>query len=125
MRPFSFIIFLALVSSVLIISSLFMGSVMLSWQTVWVSLVDSSSQNASLIVTELRLPRTLAAFATGALLAQAGALMQVLVRNPLADPYILGVSGGAATAVLIGMLLGLTNAFGLTGFAFIGALVAM
>ena len=51
--------------------------------------------------------------------------MQVLVRNPLADPYILGVSGGAATAVLIGMLLGLTSAFGLTGLAFMGALVAM
>ena len=94
-------------------------------QTVWLSLIDAGAQESSLIVTELRLPRTLAAFATGALLAQAGTLMQVLVRNPLADPYILGVSGGAATAVLIGMLLGLSSAFGLTGLAFIGALVAM
>ena len=92
MRPLSFIIFLVILSLLLIISSLFMGSVPLSFLTIWHSLIDSSHQNASLIVTELRLPRTLAAFATGALLAQAGALMQVLVRNPLADPYILGVA---------------------------------
>ena len=125
MRPFSFIIILAILSILLIIGSLFIGSVPLSLQTVWLSLIDSSAQESSLIITELRLPRTLAAFATGALLAQAGTLMQVLVRNPLADPYILGVSGGAATAVLIGMLLGLSGAFGLTGLAFIGALIAM
>jgi iron complex transport system permease protein len=125
MRPSIFILILAILSVLLIISSLFIGSVPLSLQTVWLSLIDAGAQESSLIVTELRLPRTLAAFATGALLAQAGTLMQVLVRNPLADPYILGVSGGAATAVLIGMLLGLSSAFGLTGLAFIGALVAM
>ena len=125
MRPFSFIIVLAVLSLLLIFGSLFMGSIPLSFQTIWLSLTDTSAQDVSLIVTELRLPRALAAFATGALLAQAGALMQVLVRNPLADPYILGVSGGAATAVLIGMLLGFSSAFGLTGIAFIGALVAM
>ena len=125
MRPSIFILILAILSVLLIISSLFVGSVPLSLQTVWLSLIDAGAQESSLIVTELRLPRTLAAFATGALLAQAGTLMQVLVRNPLADPYILGVSGGAATAVLIGMLLGLSSAFGLTGLAFIGALVAM
>lgn len=102
-----------------------MGSVPLSLQTVWASLLNSNSLESSLIVTELRLPRALAAFATGALLAQAGALMQVLVRNPLADPYILGVSGGAATAVLVGMLLGFSSTFGLSGLAFIGALIAM
>ena len=123
MRPLSFIILLIITSLLLIIGSLFIGSVPTSAQTVWLSLTHS--QGASLIITELRLPRTLAAFATGALLAQAGALMQVLVRNPLADPYILGVSGGAATAVLIGMLLGLSSSFGLTGLAFLGAMVAM
>jgi len=125
MRPFSFILFLAVISSALMISALFIGSVSISFNDVWLALVSSDLHNSSLIITELRLPRTLAAFATGALLAQAGALMQVLVRNPLADPYILGVSGGAATAVLIGMLLGLTSSFGLTGLAFLGALIAM
>ncbi|MEC5216913.1 iron complex transport system permease protein [Actimicrobium sp. GrIS 1.19] len=53
----------------------------------------------------LRLPRALSAFAVGGLLALAGALMQVLLRNPLADPYVLGVSGGAATGAMVAMLL--------------------
>ncbi|BBM05989.1 hypothetical protein HAALTHF_42420n [Vreelandella aquamarina] len=48
------------------------------------------------MVIELRLPRALSAFAVGGLLAVAGALMQVLLRNPLADPYVLGLSGGAS-----------------------------
>jgi len=125
MRPFPFLIFLIIFSLALIIASLFIGSVQLSLQAVWSSLLEPSTQQSSLIITELRLPRALAAFATGALLAQAGALMQVLVRNPLADPYILGVSGGAATAVLIGMLLGFSSSLSLTSLAFIGALVAM
>ncbi len=49
----------------------------------------------------LRLPRALSAFAVGGLLALAGALMQLLLRNPLADPYVLGVSGGAATGAML------------------------
>ena len=58
------------------------------------------------IVWQFRLPRVLAAFACGGLLALAGVLLQVLLRNPLADPYILGVSGGAAVGALLAMLLG-------------------
>jgi iron complex transport system permease protein len=56
------------------------------------------------ILWQLRLPRALSAFAVGALLALAGAMMQVLLRNPLADPYVLGVSGGAAAGAM-GMML--------------------
>jgi len=59
------------------------------------------------ILLELRLPRVLAAFAAGGLLALAGALIQVLTRNPLADPYILGISGGAASGALLAILFGL------------------
>jgi iron complex transport system permease protein len=58
------------------------------------------------LVMDLRLPRALTAFGIGGLLAVAGVLMQVLLRNPLAEPYILGSSGGAAVAALLGMLLG-------------------
>jgi iron complex transport system permease protein len=76
------------------------------------------------IVTRLRLPRALAAFATGGLLALAGALMQVLLRNPLADPYVLGLAGGAAAGALGAILLGLGAAFVELG-AFGGALAAM
>ena len=61
----------------------------------------------------------MAAFACGGLLALAGVLLQVLLRNPLADPYILGVSGGAAVGALLAMLLGwglvLTNFASLAG----------
>ncbi|MCB4359894.1 FecCD family ABC transporter permease [Quatrionicoccus australiensis] len=76
------------------------------------------------VVLELRLPRALAGFACGGLLALAGALMQVLLRNPLADPYVLGISGGAGCGALFAILLGLP-ALGIDGLAFAGALGAM
>jgi iron complex transport system permease protein len=76
------------------------------------------------IVMRLRLPRALAAFAVGGLLALAGALMQVLLRNPLADPYVLGLSGGAAVGALGAMLAGL-GAFAANLGAIGGALAAM
>jgi len=75
------------------------------------------------VVMELRLPRALAALITGALLALAGTLMQVLLRNPLADPYVLGISGGAATFALGSMLLGL-SLIPLELAAFAGALLS-
>lgn len=58
------------------------------------------------IVLELRLPRALMAFGCGALLAVAGALLQALLRNPLADPFVLGISGGAGALALLAMFLG-------------------
>ncbi len=66
-----------------------------------------------------RMPRVAAAFVTGGLLALAGVLLQTLLANPLADPYVLGVSGGASVGGLIAMLFGfgelLIGAFGLAG----------
>ena len=58
------------------------------------------------ILLELRLPRLLAAFGVGSLLALAGVLLQALFRNPLADPFVLGVSGGAAVGAIITLSLG-------------------
>src|SRR4051812_2952754 len=58
------------------------------------------------VIWKLRMPRVLAAFACGGLLATSGVLLQVLLRNPLADPYILGISGGAALGALGAVLLG-------------------
>ena len=75
------------------------------------------------IVWDVRVPRALAAFACGALLALAGALLQVLLRNPLADPYILGVSSGASVGALLAMVMGLAAA-GLHLFALAGAALA-
>ena len=76
------------------------------------------------MVLKLRLPRALSGFACGGLLALAGALMQVLLRNPLADPYVLGISGGAAVGALSAMLAGLALAL-VNLAAFAGALAAM
>jgi iron complex transport system permease protein len=75
------------------------------------------------ILWQLRAPRAASAFACGALLALSGVLLQVLLRNPLADPYLLGISGGAAVGALGAMLLGLALAVKFAALG--GALIAM
>ena len=87
-------------------------------------LVAPDSSAAAEVVHQLRLPRALAAFATGGLLALAGALMQILLRNPLADPYILGLSGGSAAGALGAMIAG-WSALLIDASAFGGALLAV
>ncbi len=81
------------------------------------------SKNA--IVWEERLPRALVAAASGVGLGICGVIMQSLLRNPLADPFVLGVSSGASTGAVVVGVLGVGGAaLGLSGGAFIGALVA-
>lgn len=76
------------------------------------------------ILTELRGPRVAAAFACGGLLALAGVLMQTLFRNPLAEPYLIGASGGAGLAALLGMAAGLAWPW-VSLLAFAGSLLAL
>lgn len=76
------------------------------------------------VLLELRLPRTLAAFGCGALLALTGALLQALLQNPLADPFVLGISGGAGALALIAMLLGFAGATLVAG-SILGALLSL
>jgi iron complex transport system permease protein len=78
----------------------------------------------SKVVLELRLPRVLSGFLVGGMLALAGCLMQVLLRNPLAEPYVLGVSGGASVFALLVMMAGMSGYMINIG-AFIGALVSI
>ena len=104
--------------------ALMVGSIRVSPGEVWTSLVNAGGGIAGDVVRSLRLPRALAGFACGGLLALAGALLQVLLRNPLADPYILGISGGAGVGAMLAILFGLSAA-GINGFAFLGALGAM
>jgi iron complex transport system permease protein len=82
------------------------GSVSLGPASVLQALLGDGETTPRAIVQGLRLPRALAGFATGGSLALAGALLQVLLRNPLADPYVMGVSGGAAVGALTAMLIG-------------------
>lgn len=74
------------------------------------------------IFLQIRLPRTLAAFTSGGLLALSGALMQLLLQNPLADPYVLGISGGAAFFTVLFMLAGVSGDYLLAG-AWAGSLL--
>ena len=100
------------------------GSVHLAFSDLAQVLLHPSEGIAAEIVLRLRLPRALAAFAVGGLLALAGALMQVLLRNPLADPYVLGLSGGASVGALATMYAGL-GALAVNLGAGAGALLAI
>ena len=103
------------------------GSVSIPFPELVSALLQPGSDAISDIVWKLRLPRVLAAFSCGALLALAGTLMQVLLRNPLADPYVFGISGGAALGVMFGMLIGagtlMQSGLGLGGAVLASALV--
>ncbi|MDA0190271.1 MAG: iron ABC transporter permease [Proteobacteria bacterium] len=112
---------LALASIVL---ALCVGSIRVPLADVLATLAGDGSGIPGEVVRSLRLPRALAGFACGGLLALAGALLQVLLRNPLADPYVLGISGGAGVGALLAILLGLAST-GINALAFLGALAAM
>jgi iron complex transport system permease protein len=114
---------LTLLALASLVAALALGSLPLPLADVLAMLVGEDNTARS-IVFSLRLPRALAAFACGGLLALAGTLMQVLLRNPLADPYVLGISGGAGVGALTAMLLGFAG-LGVPGLAFAGALAAM
>ncbi len=115
---------LAVLGLASLLLALGVGSLAVAPAEVGRALLGEADGVAAEVVRGLRLPRALAAFACGGLLALAGALMQVLLRNPLADPYVLGVSGGAAVGALSAMLIGLPLAL-VHGGAFAGALAAM
>ena len=114
---------LALLSAASVLAAAAIGSVSLGWSQWWAALLDPGSEYGEL-VWRLRLPRAAAAWTVGALLSLSGCLMQVLLRNPLADPYILGVSGGASFAALLGMTLGVSAVI-LPALAWAGALVSI
>ena len=107
-RLLLFLLLLLSVGSVFFASAT--GSVSLEWGE-WFSAIQNSDSQQGELVWRLRLPRAMAAWAVGAMLAMSGCLMQVLLRNPLADPYVLGVSGGAAFATLLGMVYGAAVVF--------------
>jgi iron complex transport system permease protein len=115
------LVLLAMISFLL---SLLSGSVDLSLGQLLRELCQPQNDLAGQVLREIRIPRALAAFTTGGLLALAGVIMQVLLRNPLADPYILGISGGAAVGALSAILLGL-GGWWMSNAAFAGALLSV
>ena len=117
------VIFAALVASVLL--SLSFGANPLPLDVVWSGIWKPDASEASVIVWTLRLPRTVVGIVAGVAFGVAGALIQAITRNPLADPGILGVNAGAGFAVTLGVgLLGVSAISGYVWFAFIGAVLA-
>ena len=116
-------LFLVAMSAAGIAGAAAIGSVNLDWSQWATAMTDPHSEFGEL-VWRLRIPRATAAWVVGALLSLSGCLMQVLLRNPLADPYILGVSGGASFAALLGMTLGVASAY-LPALAWTGALASI
>jgi iron complex transport system permease protein len=124
LRPIPFIAFTALLVVAALACSLSFGSAHLTAADLWRGVLVDHDPLAQQLLFDLRLPRALNGLAVGALLGMAGVLMQVLLRNPLADPYVLGLSGGAAVAALGGMLLGIAAAW-IPVWATAGALLSI
>lgn len=124
MPPRLLLILLLLLAPASLLAGLMLGSVDLPPPKVLEAVLGDAPGYAQDIVRQLRAPRALNAFACGGLLALAGVLLQVLLRNPLADPYILGVSGGSAVGSLSAMLLGF-SALAVNLSALGGALAAI
>ena len=123
-QPFRLLLAASLLAFTAILGSLLSGSVDLSFSDLMSYVLGDLPDLQRQVLEDIRLPRTLAAFVTGAALALAGVLMQVLLRNPLADPYILGLSGGAAVGALASIMLGL-GGWWLSSTAFVGALISV
>lgn len=111
------ILFLA----VTVILSISLGSVNMTMAEIINTLLGRSGGTQSIILLKLRLPRTLQAAVVGFGLAIAGTFFQGLFRNPMADPYVLGISSGAAFGATIGIVLG----YGFFGIGFTAFLTAL
>ncbi|MGO2193967.1 MAG: FecCD family ABC transporter permease [Brachybacterium sp.] len=110
--------------AIVVAGSVLVGSQTLSISAVWEALVSAEDTQPHFIVHELRIPRTAVGLVVGVALGTAGALIQALTRNPLADPGILGVNAGAAFFVALGVaVFGVSSISGYVWFAFAGALV--
>ncbi|KGM09514.1 FecCD family ABC transporter permease [Cellulomonas carbonis] len=110
--------------------SLMVGARTTSPGTVLTALLDPAALGGPtapdvVVVTQLRIPRTVIGLLAGAALGLAGVVMQGVTRNPVADPGLLGINAGAAFAVVVGLsVVGVTSFVGLVGFALVGALAA-
>jgi iron complex transport system permease protein len=98
--------FLLVLAALIAGLALIAGSTDIGVRPALAALLGDTAEPARTVVFELRAPRLLSAFTIGALLALAGVLLQALFRNPLADSYVLGVSGGSSVGALFALLLG-------------------
>ncbi|WKX74162.1 iron ABC transporter permease [Streptomyces sp. XD-27] len=106
-------------------ASIAVGSKPIPLDQVWHGLFHYTGDKSDVVIRDVRLPRTLLGLLVGMGLGLAGAVMQALTRNPLADPGLMGVNAGASAAVVSAIsFLGVTSLTGYVWFAFLGAAVA-
>lgn len=104
--PWRSLAILVLLATAVFLAGLLIGSSGIGLRAALAALAGSGDEATRNVLIAVRLPRVLAAFGVGSLLALCGVLLQALFRNPLADPYVLGVSGGAAVGALLAMIAG-------------------
>lgn len=120
-----YIFFLSLILLLTILTALSIGSVTISFVDIIKSFFGSDTESLSSdIIFKIRLPRIILALAVGGGLSVAGAVFQAILMNPLAEPYILGISSGGTFGAVLAMVLGLSF-LGVQAFAFIGALIVI
>ena len=119
--PFTFLI-LSVLFIILFVTDLLSGSVIISLKQVFFSFFPSSETNETFrtIILEFRLPKALTAIFTGAALSLSGLQMQTIFRNPLAGPYVLGISAGASLGVAL-FVLGFSSVIAIGTFNFAGS----
>ena len=115
---------LVLLALAVFLAALLIGSSGISAPRALAALAGGGDEATRTVLIGVRLPRVLAGFGVGSLLALSGVLLQALFRNPLADPYVLGVSGGAAVGALLAMIAG-TAVVVVQSAAVAGALAAV
>ena len=117
---------MSLLLALTVLASLTLGAVHLPLAAVGRALASrQAGSEASVIVLQIRLPRILLAILVGAALSVAGTSLQALLRNPLADPYVLGISSGAAVGAIFALWLGGRIAAASPLAAFVGAMITM
>ncbi len=122
-RTINVILFLLLATFILLITTLSIGSNNISFIQVIKILIGQGTKQENILINILRLPRALAALFAGMALAAAGAILQGVIRNPLASPSILGITGGAAfsSVLFITLLSGVLSISWLPLFSILGA----
>ena len=117
---------LAVLALAAIVVGLMVGTAHVPLASIWTWITGGDVKGSeAVIVGQLRLPRLLLASLAGASLSLSGVVFQGILRNPLAEPFILGVSGGAATGAVLALTLGLSSLWGISLPAFVGALATM
>ncbi|MHC0430304.1 FecCD family ABC transporter permease [Streptomyces sp. O3] len=110
---------------VIALLSVWLGTRGIPFTSTWDVLWHNDGSKAAVVIHDYRIPRTLLGLLVGVALGVAGALMQALTRNPLADPGLLGVNLGASTGVVVAIgFLGVGSVLGYVWFAFLGAALA-